>query len=161
MDIRLFQSDDTESLADLLLDMSRHYNGDNASTRDLVRRNLIENILGDDSDVHAVVAVSDRRVVGMAMISILYPAPKERAQLFMKELYVATDCRSQGVGLQLMKWVARYGIARNCARFDWTVDNVNPRAVEFYRSIGATHQQDKLYFRFAGDDLQRFADDDR
>jgi hypothetical protein len=45
--------------------MSRHYNGDNASTRDVVRRNFNDNILGPDSaDVRIVVAVTGARVVG-------------------------------------------------------------------------------------------------
>lgn len=144
-------------MADLLHEMSRHYHGDNASTRAAIRQNLIDNIIGTDSDVHVVVAVAGARVVGMATISILYPAPKERGQLFMKELYVAADYRSQGTGLQLMTWIARYAVARNCSRFDWTVDASNSKALAFYRSLGATHVTDKWYFRLTGDELTRFA----
>jgi len=157
VEIRFFQSQDTESVADLLHEMSRHYHGDEASTREVIRRNLIDNILGTDSDVRIVVALAGARVVGIATISILYPAPKERAQLFMKELYVAVDCRSQGTGLQLMTWIARYAVAKNCSRFDWTVEASNTKALAFYRSLGATHVTDKLYFRFTGDELRRFA----
>jgi hypothetical protein len=91
MEIRLFESHDVESVTDLLHDMSRHYNGENSSTRSAVRTNLIERILGPNSGVTLVVAVSGAQVVGMAAISILYPAPKERGQLFMKELYVHSD----------------------------------------------------------------------
>ena len=91
------------------------------------------------------------------MIAILYPAAKERGQLFMKELYVVSDCRSQGIGRQLMRWIARYALAKNCVRFDWTVDADDPRAVALYRSLGASHLTDRLYFRFSGDDLTRFA----
>lgn len=156
MEIRIFQPEDTDSVADLLHEMSCHYNGNNASSRDVVRRNLINNILGTESDVRIVVALAGTRVVGIAMISILYPAQKERAQLFMKELYVVEDCRSQGLGAQLMMWIAQYGVARNCARFDWTVGAENIKAVGFYRSLGATHVTEKLYFRLAGEELQRF-----
>ena len=103
--------------------------------------------------------MADDRVIGIATISILYPAPKERAQLFMKELYVAADCRSKGTGAQMMKWMAQYAIATNCARFDWTVQATNTKALAFYRSLGATHIADKLYFRFSGNELKRLADD--
>jgi GNAT superfamily N-acetyltransferase len=155
--IRFFVPEDTDSLVELLHEMSQHYNGTNASTLDVVRRNLIDNILGPDSDVRVVVATSGTRVVGVAMIAILYPAAKERGQLFMKELYVVSDCRSQGIGRQLMRWIARYALAKNCVRFDWTVDADDPRAVALYRSLGASHLTDRLYFRFSGDDLTRFA----
>jgi predicted N-acetyltransferase YhbS len=108
MIIRFFREGDTEALADLLCDMSRHYNGDNASSRAVVRQNLVDNILGSDSHVRIVVAVDETRVVGAAMISLMYPAPKERAQLFMKELYVAADARSCGIGHRLMGWIAHF-----------------------------------------------------
>ena len=159
MEIRFFEPNDTESLADVLHDMSRHYNGENASSRDTVYRNLVGNILGRDSDVRIVVGVENGRVLGLAMISVLYPASKERAQLFMKELYVLSEWRSRGVGEQLMHWIAAYAVAHNCVRFDWTVDAQNVGAVAFYRRLGATHVTDKLYFRFAGTDLQRFSDE--
>jgi GNAT superfamily N-acetyltransferase len=157
MEIRFFQPEDTESLADLLQEMSRHYNGDDASAREIVERNLLDNILGPDSDVRIVVAIADHCVIGVAMISIMYPAPKERAQLFMNELYVASDHRSQGVGKRLMDWIAKYAIAKNCVRFDWTVGINNHRAIAFYRSLGASPAPDKLFFRVAGDELLRFA----
>lgn len=159
VDIRFYRDHDLDALADLLTDMSRYYNGTNASERAVVRRNLVENILGTDSDVRLVVAVEDRTVVGVAMVAILYPAPKEHAQLFMTELYVTSSRRSSGIGEALMRWVARYALSSNCVRFDWTVDADNRRAIDFYRSLGATHVADKLYFRFAGDALEAFADE--
>lgn len=161
MEIRFLEPADIESVVDILHDMSQHYNGDNASSHDVVKANLLTNILGKHSDVRIVVAQADGRVVGLAMISVLYPAPKERAQLFMKELYVRSDFRSEGVGRGLMLWIARYAVANNCVRFDWTVDAENVRALDFYRRIGATHVRDKLYFRFAGADLEALANQDR
>lgn len=155
--ISLFEQEDLESLVDLLHDMSVHYNADEASTREAVRANLVENILGPNSDVRLVAARAGPRVVGLAAISLLYPAPKERGQVFMKELYVVSDHRGKGVGQQLMRWVAGYAVRRNCARFDWTVDASNAKALSFYREIGATHVFDKLYFRFEGSALETFA----
>jgi GNAT superfamily N-acetyltransferase len=157
MEVRLFEPKDTESVADVLHEMSRYYNGEDASTREAVRKNLVGNILGEDSDVRVVVAALEGRVVGVAMISILYPARKERGQLFMKELFVASDFRSHGVGRKLMAWIAHYAVAKNCMRFDWTVDAKNTKALAFYAEIGATHVQDKLYFRFSGAELDALA----
>ena len=74
----------------------------------------------------------------------------------MKELYVVTDRRGKGVGQRLMRWVAGYAVRNNCARFDWTVESGNSKALSFYREIGATHVSDKLYFRFSGSALEAF-----
>ena len=118
MHIRFFSAQDTESTADLLLDMSVHYNGNNASSREAVRANLIDNILGPNSGVRLVIAHDGHRVVGLAAVSMLYPAPKERAQLFMKELYVHSSSRGSQVGEELMRWLARYAVENQCVRFD-------------------------------------------
>ena len=157
MEIRFFQSEDTDSAAALLYEIVVTTTATKPSSREAVRRNLVDNIVGSDSDVRIVVAVVSDRVIGLATLSILYPAPNERAQLFMKELYVAADWRSQGTGTELMKWIAQYALRTNCARFDWTVDAQNTRAIAFCKSLGAKHVAEKLYFRFSGDELHRLA----
>ena len=157
MEIRLFEGQDVESVTDLLHDMSRHYNGDDVSTRSAVRANLIERILGPNSGVTLVVALAGARAVGLAAISILYPAPKERGQLFMKELYVHSDSRGGGIGEQLMVWIARYAVQHDCVRLDWTAEANNPDAVRFYSALGARRVEEKIYFRFEGDTLLSFA----
>ncbi len=160
MEMRLFEGQDVESVTDLLHDMSRHYNGENASARSAVRTNLIERILGPNSGVTLVVALSGARAVGLAAISILYPAPKERGQLFMKELYVHSDCRGGRIGEQLMVWIARYAIQHDCVRFDWTAEANNPGAVRFYSALGARRVEEKIYFRFESEDLLSFSQHD-
>ncbi|SMC25050.1 Ribosomal protein S18 acetylase RimI [Andreprevotia lacus DSM 23236] len=157
LQIGFYQADRLESTADLLLDMSRHYNGANASSRETVHANLRDNILGADSGVQLVLACSADQVVGLACISLLYPAPKESAQLFMKELYVHSGWRNAGIGAALMRWIAAYAQHKGCSRFDWTVDADNTRALEFYRQLGASHVSDKLYFRFGVDALAALA----
>lgn len=160
MKIRLFEDQDIESVTDLLHDMSRHYNADDVSTRPAVRTNLVERILGPNSGVTLVVALSGARAVGLAAMSILYPAPKERGQLFMKELYVHSDSRGGGIGEQLMVWIARYAIQQDCVRFDWTAEANNPGALRFYSALGARRVEEKIYFRFEGEDLRSFAEHD-
>jgi GNAT superfamily N-acetyltransferase len=157
MDIGFFRDEQFEAVADLLHDMSVDYNGANASSREAVRSNLLDNILGPHSSVRLVIASRENKAVGLAAISILYPAPKEKGQLFMKELYVVSSERGQGVGKAIMKWVAQYAVAKDCIRFDWAVDAPNNGALDFYQQLGASQVTDKLYFRIAGEELGRFA----
>jgi ribosomal protein S18 acetylase RimI-like enzyme len=157
MRIEFFTSEQLDLAVELFHDMSVHYNGPDASERSTIRRNLLENILGEHSGVRLVIATQNGRPVGLASIAILYPAPRETGQLFMKELYVVSGCRGQGVGEALMHFVARHAVAMGCVRFDWTVDRANGSAVEFYRKLGVHPTEEKLYFRVSGEDLERFA----
>ncbi|GMW07792.1 MAG: N-acetyltransferase [Nevskiales bacterium] len=156
MRIEFFQSEQLETVVDLFHEMSAHYNGADASDCATVRRHLADNILAEHSGVRLVIASEDHRAVGLASISILYPAPKERGQLFMKELYVVSDRRGEGIGSALMTFLARYAMRMGCSRFDWTVDATNREALDFYHQVGARSLSDKVYFRLAGDDLERF-----
>jgi GNAT superfamily N-acetyltransferase len=158
MDIGVFRDEQFESVADLLLDMSIHYNGENASSREVVRHNLRANILGPRSSVRLVIAAQQNKVIALAAISILYPAPKEKGQLFMKELYVLSSERGRGVGKAIMKWTARYAVVNDCVRFDWTVDSPNKAALAFYQQLGAHQLAEKLYFRIDGEQLIRFSE---
>lgn len=161
-DCRAYEPRDLESLADLLTDMSVHYNGPDASDRATVRMHLEQRILGPDADVRLFVAVdADGTVQGMAAVSLQYPAPKERGQLYMKELYVHSAARGRDIGERLMRRVARHAVAHDCLRLDWTTERPNEGAQRFYRRLGAEHVEEKVYFRLAGDALQAFASDDR
>jgi ribosomal protein S18 acetylase RimI-like enzyme len=160
MDIQFFEPKYLETVADLFHDMSIHYNGQNASDRTAVRKNLVENILGQDSGVRLVLALEHGKAMGLASISLLYPAPKERGQLFMKELYVLSGHRNHGIGRELMHFVAKYALSKGCSRFDLTVDETNPEAVSFYENLGAMHVKDKRYYRFSGAQLKNFSHDE-
>jgi GNAT superfamily N-acetyltransferase len=157
MEIAFFQDQHLDSVVDLFCDMSAHYNGSNASPAEAVRRNLVRNILGPDSGVKLVLAIENGRAIGVACISLLYPAPKEKCQLFMKELYVSSAYRNHGVGPLLMKFIAAYALTKECVRFDWTVDSDNSRAAEFYRRLGAEQLSTKLYFRLGTAQMEQLA----
>ena len=75
----------------------------------------------------------------------------------MKEIYIASDQRNRGIGRELMNFVARYAVTKNCSRFDWTVDETNPGAIAFYEEMGASLVTSKLYYRFSGEQLEKFA----
>lgn len=142
---------------DLLHEMSAHYNHGDASDRDRIRHNLVGNMLGANSGVRLILALDGERAVGLASAAILYPAVRERGQLFLKELYVIASHRGRGIGTKLIRYLAAYALANNCVRLDWTVERDNQRALEFYAGLGSMPAQNKLYFRVTGSDLSDLA----
>jgi len=157
MKIDFFSADQTEAVVDAFHALSRHYHGEAALPREAVRRNLLDNVLAPDSGVRIVVASDGAEVAGVATIALLYPAPQERGQLFMKDLFVRDPWRSTGLGEQLMRFIARHAVARGCVRFDWTTERTNTGAVAFYERLGAKVVPEKVYFRLTGDELTALA----
>jgi GNAT superfamily N-acetyltransferase len=144
-------------LAQAFVELYRHYLGASAPTPEAIRENLKRDILGPGSTTRVVVAMEAEHVAGLATFAILYPAPGALGQLFMKDLYVRNAWRGRGVGEQIMGFLARYAVSNNCVRFDWTTETGNAGAINFYKRLGATHVQEKVYFRLAGEDLVAFA----
>ncbi|MFN4119735.1 GNAT family N-acetyltransferase [Acidovorax sp.] len=87
------------------------------------------------------------------MYSLVEPEPAHQRQCVLKELFVSPRHRSQGIGLALMQWVARYALDNGCGRIDWSVKSSNARGIAFYKSLGARLVGDRLSFRMVRDDI--------
>ena len=165
MHIAFVVHDQLEALVDLMHEMCVFYSEEAPVAREDVRSNLVDNLLAPDSPVRIVVASDERgEVVGLAAITLFHslvdPAPRRRAQLLLKELYVRQARRGRGVGKALMAWVARHALERGCARMDWNVSASNREGLAFYRSLNALHVAGRLSFRLGGEFLARLASGD-
>jgi GNAT superfamily N-acetyltransferase len=147
--VAFFEHTDVEALVDALYELNRHYFGHDASTLEVIRAHVVSANLGPDSGVRVVTALDGGRVAGVATVSLLYPAPQERAQLFMKDLYVCEAWRGQGVGQEIMRFLAQYAVSKNCIRFDWTTERTNQGAMSFYERLGARRVEEKVYYRMS------------
>lgn len=158
MQLQFYEPSLLEPMVRAFHDLDRHYFGPAAADEATIRHNLLNNVLGADSGVRLVVAMDGQAVAGFASVSLLYPAPQQRPQLFMKDLYVCEAWRSRGVGERLMRFLARYALERGCVRFDWTTETNNRGAMAFYERLGATTVPEKVYYRLTGDAIAALAD---
>ncbi|MCH8622358.1 GNAT family N-acetyltransferase [Undibacterium sp. TS12] len=112
---------------------------------------------------HPSCVVSDNGIVvrSFAAISVFHsladPMSQTETQLFMKELYIRSSCRSCGLGKALMKWIASYALSKGCARMDWTVNSSNHAAQDFYHSLAAAHVADRWHYRMTTEGLSNLA----
>ncbi len=157
MQIGFFEPAMLPALATALHELDQHYFGERAATHAQVLAHLQSRMLAPDSGVRVVVALDGGAVAALATVSLLYPAPEQRGQLFMKDLYVCSAWRGQGLGEQLMQFLARYAVQKNCVRFDWTTETTNPGARAFYEKLGAQAVPEKVYYRLTGDALLQLA----
>lgn len=148
---------DLEAIADLLYEMKVHYWGPEAHSRAEIDAYVKENFFQPHCGVDVALARENGKAVGLATFSILYPGPDGGGQLYLKDLFTTRSSRGKGVGLALMRYLARYAIDHQCNRLDWTAETDNPDAIAFYERIGASKVEEKVYFRFTGEDLDAFA----
>lgn len=153
--IRLATLSDVSALVPLCLEMERHYQGDAAIDESTARRRLTH-WFDKTSDSVMLVAVQDVALVGHAVICPLFPAGNLDTAWFLKDIFVASTARGEGIGEALIKACAKETLRRRGTRFDLTVDAGNDGARALYERLGAIDTQ-KTYLRWEGAPLETLA----
>ena len=89
-------------------------------------------------DFHCLLAEEGSRMVGFLVYYFVPFTYRAKPNLIVKELYIADQHRSRGIGRQLMKAVARQAQEAGCGVIKWWVARWNQRGMEFYKRLGAT-----------------------
>lgn len=111
---------------------------------------LREAIFGAGKFVHCLVAESENELVGYALFFPVFKSFRGERSMFLEDLYVSPAMRGKGLGLALLKEVARVAREENCVRMDWQALKWNTPAVEFYKKLGAIVDDENLDFALRG-----------
>ena len=118
---------------------------------------LYGTLFGPTPTAEAIVAETDGEVVGMALYFTNFSTWSGRDGLYLEDLYVKPQARSQGLGKALLRRLARIAVARGCARVEWSVLDWNTPALDFYKSLGARPMSEWTVHRLDGEALATFA----
>jgi GNAT superfamily N-acetyltransferase len=157
MEIAICDAADIPELATLFVEMESYYFGEGSVNYEEMLRYLSEKVFSTYSGVMIIGGRKEGILVGFATFSLLFPAPRCSGQAFMKELFTSETARGKGVGRALIQFIATFALEHGCSRLDWTAEESNPKAGEFYLSIGASLIEEKQYFRLENKELKTFA----
>ncbi len=124
------------------------------ATEELLRKSLF----GDRPGAEVVVARVDAEVVGFALFFQNFSTFLGRPGLYLEDLYIRPRFRGQGHGEELLRYLARICVEREYGRLEWSVLDWNQRAIDFYKSLGASPMNDWTVFRVTGDALTRLSE---
>jgi len=100
--------------------------------------NAFERIMRD-SNLQLVVAESEGRVVGCLQLAILPGISSQGGSRgLLEDVRVASDCRSRGVGEQLVQWAVTEARARGCNLVELLTHQTRIDAQRFYKRLGFT-----------------------
>ncbi|HZH44499.1 MAG TPA: GNAT family N-acetyltransferase [Lysobacter sp.] len=119
---------------------------------------LTEQLFGAHPAAEVVIAEVDGQPAGFALFFHNFSTFLGRRGLYLEDLYVRPAFRGHGLGLTLMRHLARIAVERGCGRFEWWVLDWNTPAIEFYRRLGAVGMGDWTVQRLTGDALRRLAE---
>ncbi len=80
---------------------------------------------------------SRREIIGFALYFFAYYTWVGKS-LYLDDLYVKKEYRGQGIGSKLLREVLEVAKRENCKRVRWQVLDWNTPAIEFYKKLGVT-----------------------
>jgi ribosomal protein S18 acetylase RimI-like enzyme len=102
-----------------------------------------------DPNLALVVAESEGRVVGCLQLAVL-PGISSQGGIrgLLEDVRVATDCRSRGIGEQLVQWAVSEAKARGCNLVELLTHASRVDAQRFYKRLGFTASHVGMTVRF-------------
>ena len=123
-----------------------------------VAEDVLEESLLIKHSAEAFLAIFEGKAVGYAIYFMNFSSFLGRAGMYLEDLYVKPEYRGRGIGLAMIKTVARIAVARNCRRFEWVCLNWNVNSIKFYKSLGANPLDEWTTYRVTDEDLKKLAE---
>jgi GNAT superfamily N-acetyltransferase len=120
------------------------FSGELQVTEDKIRKILF----GEIPFSYVLFAEDSELEIGFALYGFRCSSFIGQPSIWLDDLYVAEDCRSQGAGSALMARLAQISQQTYCTHLAWNADARNTRGLNFYRRLGAeiTEQQGNRCF---------------
>ena len=144
---------DIAAIVTLAEEMDHFYGDATIGAPELREKQITEAIFESSPCAHAILAWSDGSLIGFASYSYLWPAVGLTRSLYLKELYVAESARRQCAGKLLMERLYEIAVQQGCSRLEWTTDQSNVDAQQFYAELGVPVNSSKLFYRVEGANL--------
>ncbi|OUL22179.1 GNAT family N-acetyltransferase [Nostoc sp. 106C] len=81
--------------------------------------------------------------IGFALYGFRYSSFAGQPSIWLDDLYVDYDMRSQGAGAALMNHLAEIAKQNDCTHIAWNADVRNTRGLSFYHRLGAKITEQK------------------
>lgn len=118
---------------------------------------LRESLFGDRPAAEVIIGYAGQVPAGFAVFFQTFSTFLGRPGMYLEDLFVVPEWRSQGLGRRLLAHVAKTAVERGCGRMEWSVLDWNEPARKFYRSLGARPMDEWTVFRLTGEALRQIA----
>ncbi|MEU8222608.1 GNAT family N-acetyltransferase [Kribbella sp. NPDC048915] len=119
----------------------------------LTASQLTAALFGETPAVFCHVAEHEGEVVGCALWFLSFSTWRGVHGIYLEDLFVRPDARGTGLGKALLTALAQECVQNNYERLEWSVLNWNTPAIDFYKSLGATPQDEWTTYRLTDEAL--------
>lgn len=120
---------------------------------------LKKDALGENLKFDPWIAYVDEIPAGYAITLFTYSSFLALPTLYIEDIFVLPEYRSQGIGKALFMHCAKIALEKDCGRMEFQVLDWNKIAIDFYEKLGAKHMKEWLPYRFMREDLEKIVKD--
>ncbi len=155
LELKPVEKEDLSTLHGLLYELAVYEHLENIF---YVTEEILEESLLKKQSAEAFLAMYEGKAVGYAIYFMNFSSFLGRAGMYLEDLFVQPAYRGLGIGLAMIKAVARIAVERECRRFEWVCLNWNVNSIRFYKSLGAKPLDEWTTYRVTDDDLKKLAE---
>jgi len=150
--LRFAQETDTELILELIRALAEfekltHEVGADA---DSLRRALF----GGRRVAEVLIAEYGEAPAGFALFFHNFSTFLAKPGIYLEDLFIRPEFRGKGIGREMLAFLAKLAVERDCGRLEWAVLHWNRRAIDFYRRLGAQPLNEWTVYRLTGRALQ-------
>ncbi|MGJ5673630.1 MAG: N-acetyltransferase family protein [Nostochopsis sp.] len=153
--VRFAELDDCSAIFDLIKALAEYEKLSHAVTGSVAA--LKEHLFGCRKYTEAILAEYTGQSVGFALFFHNYSTFLTKPGIYLEDIFVLPEYRSQGIGKALLIKVAQTAVERDCGRLEWSVLDWNEPAQAFYRHMGASILDEWRICRVTGEELRELA----
>ena len=115
---------------------------------------LLKSLFGDRHIAEVIIGYLNETPVGFALYFHNFSTFLGKPGIYLEDLYVRPEYRSKGIGKEMLKYLARLTIERDCGRLEWSVLNWNQPAIDFYKKLGAKPKDEWTMYQITAEALK-------
>ncbi len=153
--IRAANENDVAVILALIKDLAEyeHLSHEVAATEEDIRQSLF----GDRPVAQALIGEHEGMPISFALFFYNFSTFLGKPGIYLEDLYVQPEYRSNGFGRRMLAHIARLAKERNCGRFEWSVLDWNEPAIRTYDRLNATPMKEWILYRLTGEALNKLA----
>ena len=115
-------------------------------------------LFGEEKVAEVVIGYEGDLPVGFALYFYNFSTFLAKPGIYLEDLYVLEEHRGRSYGKELLTYLARLAVEKDCGRLEWAVLDWNEPSIEFYKSLGANIMEEWLVNRLTGDALLKLSE---
>ncbi|CCU77870.1 hypothetical protein HSACCH_00236 [Halanaerobium saccharolyticum subsp. saccharolyticum DSM 6643] len=108
-------------------------------------------------EAEVIIGEYEQEEIGFALFFQNFSTFIGKSGLYLEDLYIKPEVRGEGLGKEMLSFLAKIAKDRNCERLEWWCLDWNKSSIHFYKSIGAEPMENWTVYRLSGDDLNNLA----